>query len=167
MPLGVVCVDQPTSITALLEILGDKTANRWGGHSDPVTCNRIIRVSTKTLGVSDEKLPGRVLLLAGKRIDINAADAENLSAVPGLSSSLARKVVRFRDSFGPFSRIEDLARVPGVGTEKIRQIEAYLKVGRSVGANELQNVHATHGLLEPTGRIDEHEMPDSSQVPDR
>jgi len=164
MPLGVACADQPTSITALLDILGEKSANRWVNHSDPVRCNRIIRLSTKTLSASDEKLPGRVLLLAGKRIDINTADAENLSAVPGLGRSLARKVVRFRDSYGPFPRIEDLARVPGIGTEKIRRLEAYLKVGSSVGADELQNVHANRSLFEPTRRIDEHEMPNSSQV---
>ena len=130
IPLGVVCVDQPTSITALLEILGAKGEDRLVDHSRPIACNRIVRLSKASHEVSYEDLPGKVLLLAGKKIDVNTADADDLGAVPGLGTTLATRVTRFRDSFGPFSRMEELARVPGIGKGKSPQAPSVPQGGR-------------------------------------
>ncbi|MDQ7784893.1 MAG: helix-hairpin-helix domain-containing protein [Desulfomonilaceae bacterium] len=164
-PLGTVCVDRPASIAEILRILGETSTSPRANLHRPIACNRVVKLSRESRDVSVEKLPGRVLLLLGRKIDVNSADAEDLTNVPGLGPALARRVEQIRDSSGPFARLEDLARVPGIGTEKIRRLEPYLRAGRSVGTDESQDVHAGGGVLDPTRRIDGHEMPNGSQVP--
>ncbi len=59
----------------------------------------------------------------GGRININSADVEELTELPGIGPSYARRIVEYRKEFGPFKKIEDLLNVRGIGDrtfEKIR-----------------------------------------------
>lgn len=49
------------------------------------------------------------------RIDLNRADAAQLEELPGVGPVLAARIVADREANGPFARVEDLGRVPGVG----------------------------------------------------
>lgn len=151
--LGVAFLDRPSSLGAILTNLGDETAQGWRRDSGVIRCGSTIRLNRETTEYTVEPLPGRVLLLVGKRIDINQASVEDLAAIPGVGLSLARRIVRVRDTGGPFSRIGDLSRVPGVGPEKLRRIKEHVTVEVSDGINELEDVHAAGGLLDPTRRV--------------
>jgi competence protein ComEA len=49
-------------------------------------------------------------------LDVNTADADALAAgLGGVGPKLAARIVRFRELNGQFERVQDLARVPGVG----------------------------------------------------
>lgn len=49
-------------------------------------------------------------------LDLNTCDANELAArLDGVAPKLAARIVRYRDLNGNFERVEDLARVPGVG----------------------------------------------------
>jgi len=48
-------------------------------------------------------------------ISINSASAEDLDELPGIGPVLAERIVADREANGPFSTLEDLARVAGVG----------------------------------------------------
>ncbi|MFW2514603.1 helix-hairpin-helix domain-containing protein [Demequina sp. SO4-13] len=48
-------------------------------------------------------------------VDLNSATAEELEELPGIGPVLASRIVADRDAQGPFSSVEDLARVSGVG----------------------------------------------------
>ena len=52
-------------------------------------------------------------------LDINAAGAEELSALPGIGEELARRIVEHRTANGPFVSIEELTEVPGIGEGKL------------------------------------------------
>ena len=55
-------------------------------------------------------------------VNINSADAETLAAVlQGVGQSRAREIVRYRESYGPFSAIEELADVKGIGQSTLEQ----------------------------------------------
>jgi competence ComEA-like helix-hairpin-helix protein len=53
------------------------------------------------------------------QLNLNAATAEQLSAVRGVGQATAQRIVAWRAAHGSFRSIEDLARVPGVGPKRI------------------------------------------------
>lgn len=56
---------------------------------------------------------------AGAKVDLNAATAEQLDALPGVGPATAAKIVADRTANGPFRNVEDLLRVPGIGAKKL------------------------------------------------
>ena len=57
------------------------------------------------------------------RMNINTADAPELEYLPGIGPSLAQKIIEYRRDHGPFSSIDDLLMVPGIGPAKLEQIK--------------------------------------------
>lgn len=55
-------------------------------------------------------------------IDLNAASASDLEALPGVGPVLAARIVAYRVDHGPFVTIEDLLDVPGIGEAKLAQM---------------------------------------------
>lgn len=55
-------------------------------------------------------------------VNINTADSETLSKlVNGVGPKLADAIVRYREQFGPFRTIDDLAKVKGVGAKLVER----------------------------------------------
>ncbi len=52
---------------------------------------------------------------AGPRIDINVADAEALTRLPGIGPALAERIIAYREEHGPFFTVEELMAVSGIG----------------------------------------------------
>lgn len=67
-------------------------------------------------------------LLLGLRLDLNAAGPEALAFVPGLGRRLAAAVAADRSSRGPFSSVEELRRVSGIGEKRLAQARERLFV---------------------------------------
>jgi competence protein ComEA len=61
-------------------------------------------------------------------VDLNAATAEDLAAVPGIGSALAAAVVADREARGPFPAVEALRRVRGVGPARLERARPWLAV---------------------------------------
>ena len=54
-------------------------------------------------------------------IDINNADAEELTALPGIGETLAGLIVAEREEHGPFLYAEDLTSVKGIGPKTLEK----------------------------------------------
>lgn len=87
------------------------------------------------LGSSSSRTPGAQAeaaqaahrpMEAGERIDANTATAQELARLPRVGMALARRMVADRDSNGPYSTLEELDRVSGVGPGLLRVIGPYL-----------------------------------------
>lgn len=65
-------------------------------------------------------------LVLGIPVDANQAGIDELAIVPGISHSLARRIVEFRDSHGPFRTWNDLRCVKGVGPKNVERFRSYL-----------------------------------------
>jgi competence protein ComEA len=53
-------------------------------------------------------------------VDINTADAETLaSSIDGVGTQKAMAIIQYREANGPFSSVDDLANVQGIGMKTI------------------------------------------------
>ena len=64
---------------------------------------------------------------AGK-IDVNAASAKELEALPGIGPVLAAAIVEYREEFGPFECGEDLLNVSGIGPARLEAMYPFLRM---------------------------------------
>ncbi len=71
--------------------------------------------------------------LEGRVIDVNKANGEDLTALPWISPEVARGVVAHRNRFGPFRRLDDLLKVPGVTSEILAAVRPYLSISSRRG----------------------------------
>ncbi len=62
-------------------------------------------------------------------VDINTANEDALVAIPGIGPALAKRIVEFRQQNGPFTRVEDLLKVKGIGEKTLEKMKPYLTVG--------------------------------------
>lgn len=62
------------------------------------------------------------------RISINTATEEELMQVSGIGASLAKRIVDYRDEHGPFSSLDELVNVQGIGEKRVEQWREYLTV---------------------------------------
>jgi competence protein ComEA len=49
------------------------------------------------------------------RVNINTADAAALETLPGIGPALAQRILDYRQAHGPFTKIEDIMEVSGIG----------------------------------------------------
>ncbi len=61
-------------------------------------------------------------------ININTASQAELESLPGIGPALARRIIEFRETHGPFSSIEELKKVPGIGEAIFSRIKDYITV---------------------------------------
>ena len=61
-------------------------------------------------------------------VNLNTADAEALTALPGIGEELARRIVEYREEHGPFEAVEDLTEVSGIGQGKLAALEGLVTV---------------------------------------
>ena len=62
-------------------------------------------------------------------VDINAADAAALEALPGVGPSIARAIVEWRDTNGAFASVDELDDVPGIGPATLDELRDSARVG--------------------------------------
>ncbi len=74
-------------------------------------------------------MSGAQLLTLGLPIDLNRASAEDLDALPGLGPALAQRIIDYRQSHGPFKKIDDLTEVSGIGPQNLQKLKPYLGLG--------------------------------------
>lgn len=61
------------------------------------------------------------------QLNINEADWPELSVLPEIGETLAKRIVETRTTGGPFSGIDDLRRVRGIGPRTLERIRPYLQ----------------------------------------
>ena len=62
------------------------------------------------------------------RININSASRSELMDLPGIGSVLSERIVEYRRINGPFSKIEDLRNVSGIGEKRFETVKDKITV---------------------------------------
>ncbi|MGZ6826864.1 MAG: ComEA family DNA-binding protein, partial [Mycobacteriales bacterium] len=61
-------------------------------------------------------------------LDLNAATAEQLDALPGIGPVLADKIVSWRTEHGRFASVDQLREVGGIGESKYAALKSKVRV---------------------------------------
>jgi competence protein ComEA len=64
--------------------------------------------------------------VAGTPLNLNESTPEQLDELPGIGPALAERIVAYRDANGPFTRIEQLNEVKGIGERTLAKLRPYL-----------------------------------------
>ena len=61
-------------------------------------------------------------------VDINTATGRAFETLPGIGPATAEKIIEHRRTHGPFSRVEDLMNVKGIGPKKFEKLRQFITV---------------------------------------
>jgi competence protein ComEA len=128
-------------ILALVATLGGGLAvDRWRrAHPEAVErIERFDREEASETSAGDDAPPSRTLARPSKLradagsgetapIDLNLATADELTRLPGIGPALATRILEARDAT-PFTSVEDLRRVRGVGAAKLERVRPLVTV---------------------------------------
>lgn len=73
--------------------------------------------------VGDEQAAPGAASAAGGLVNVNVADAQALTSLPGIGPVLAERIVTYRESNGSFQSLEELTEVRGIGPSLLEQLE--------------------------------------------
>ena len=62
-------------------------------------------------------------------ININTADMQTLMELPGIGETISRNIIAYRNAHGPFSSLEGLLDVDGIGQGRLEEILDLVTVG--------------------------------------
>jgi uncharacterized protein len=90
-------------------------------------------------------------------VDLNTASVPLLSRVSGLSSSVAKAVVRWREANGAFRSRQQLLEVSGLGAKTFEQSAGFLRIREGDNPLDMTGVHpetypVVQKMLEATGK---------------
>ncbi|MBK9345368.1 MAG: RNA-binding transcriptional accessory protein [Burkholderiales bacterium] len=74
-------------------------------------------------------------------VDLNTASVPLLSKVSGLSGTVAKAVVRWREGNGAFASRQDLLKVTGLGPKAFEQAAGFLRIRGGVNPLDMTGVH--------------------------
>lgn len=63
-----------------------------------------------------------------KKLDLNAADAWMLTAIPGVGKTIAHRVIAYREKHGAFVDVRELERIEGIGPALCELMMQYVEV---------------------------------------
>ena len=82
-------------------------------------------------------------------VELNTASRELLSCVSGLGPSLAKAIVEYRNSYGPFASRESLKKVPRLGPKAFEQAAGFLRIREGTHPLDASAVHPeSYGVVE-------------------
>jgi competence protein ComEA len=65
---------------------------------------------------------------AEHKVNINEASQAELMKLEGVGAGAAKKIIAWREAHGPFKRLHDLEKVPGVGREVLEKNQGRIAV---------------------------------------
>jgi competence protein ComEA len=64
----------------------------------------------------------------GAPVNLNTADSSALETLPRIGPETARKIIEYRESSGPFTAVEQLLEVPGIGQKTLEGLRELVRV---------------------------------------
>lgn len=129
-------VHNPGVYTMTDETRVDDAIKEAGGMTewaDPASVNLAQRIQDEMVifvasnqATSTESDEGNAL--AGEKVSINRASASEMETLNGIGPSKAANIIKYREENGPFSSVEDLVNVPGIGEKTLESLKERITV---------------------------------------
>ena len=91
----------------------------------------VVRVAAPLRSGAQIVVPGPGALVEsseGGPLALNRASANDLEGLPGVGPVLAERIVAYREQNGPFTEVEDLLQVGGIGEAKLASIRDLVRI---------------------------------------
>ncbi|HET9400605.1 MAG TPA: helix-hairpin-helix domain-containing protein [Candidatus Acidoferrales bacterium] len=85
-------------------------------------CALILALATGCIAETKKKVP------PSRPIDVNTASSEQLQQLPGIGPVLAKRIIDYRKSSGPFRNVDELMAVKGISEKRMENIRKYVMV---------------------------------------
>ena len=72
---------------------------------------------------SIDSITVKSVLLASGKVNINTATREELERLPRIGPAMAQRILTYRQTHGPFRKIEDLVNVKGIGPKTLDRLK--------------------------------------------
>ena len=79
-----------------------------------------------------EQMSAANRLILGLPLDLNRAEVEDLVLLRGIGETTARSIVRFRETQGSFTTVDELSKVEGIGEGRLQRLRTHFMVSNSV-----------------------------------
>ena len=63
------------------------------------------------------------------KVDLNTGTATELQQLPGIGKGLAKRIIEYRSTNGPFKSVEELMQVKGIGKKTFAKMKERLTIG--------------------------------------
>lgn len=80
-------------------------------------------VSGAASGAAQAKAASAGRAASSGLVNINTADEKLLDTLPGIGPAMAKRIIEYRETQGPFTAIEELKRVKGIGEAKFAKLK--------------------------------------------
>jgi competence protein ComEA len=87
--------------------------------------NKPVSAISYPAGRADKKSDSKA---SDSKIDINTADASLLSTLPGIGPKLSEAIVAYREEHGPFTSVDGIRSVRGIGDKRLEILRGLIKV---------------------------------------
>ncbi len=95
----------------------------FSGKSYAAAANKELTAPITTeMTKSNTKAPKQI----PHEVNINTADKELLTQLPGIGPVTADMILKYRSTNGQFSNIDDLTQIKGIGTKTLEKLRPYL-----------------------------------------
>lgn len=68
-------------------------------------------------------------ITADGKVNINLASMEELMTLPGIGETYAMQIIRYRETHGSFSNVDDLKNIAGIGDKRLDAIRDLIVTG--------------------------------------
>ncbi|WP_394217869.1 helix-hairpin-helix domain-containing protein [Halobacillus trueperi] len=125
---GVYTMTEETRVDDAIKEAGGMT--EW---ADPTSVNLAQRIQDEMVifvasNQSSSTEAGEGGSLAGEKVSINRASASEMETLNGIGPSKAESIIKYREENGPFSSVEDLVNVPGIGEKTLENLKELITV---------------------------------------
>lgn len=93
-----------------------------------IVMSLLLALSLPALAVEMEPVKGAVKTQTENRINLNTADVTRLQEIKGVGPKTAEAIVQWRDSQGPFTSVDQLLVIKGIGEKTLAKMRDSLVV---------------------------------------